>query len=111
MAEAGTIQVGKSIEKITILSVDPATNQVKPVVLYKKKGKKGGSSKMLKPLERLFRQETEAGKAGLDRYLSEHAKSNANQKDGWLRDLGQNVFKATKTWNKKMKEYAEEDDD
>jgi hypothetical protein len=36
--------------------------------------------------------------------LKRRKRSNRKRKDGWLRDLGQNVFKASgKSWRKMMK--------
>ena len=112
MADTATPNFGKSIQQITILTFDSASNQVQPMVYYKKKsGKKGRGSKILKPLEQLIRQDSEARKAAIDSYLEGHSRSNARKRDGWLRDMGQNVFRAGKAWRKKLKEAMEEDED
>jgi len=111
MASATPPNFGKSIVKITILTADPATNQVKPVVYYSKSSKKKRGSKRLRLLERIVRYGAEAPKAVLDDYLERHKRSNERKRDGWLRDEGKNAFKSIKAGRKKLEELQDEDDD
>lgn len=111
MSDAG-VKFSKSVERVTILNVDAATNQLRPTVVYKKKsGKKGRGSKFLKPLEKMVQYDAEARKAALESYLEGHERSKAKKSNGWLRDMGNNVFKAAKTWRKKLMDLSEDSDD
>ena len=102
---------GKSIVRVTILTPDPATNQVRPVEYYDKYPKQKRGSRLLRPLERLVRHKAEARKVAVDDYLERHIRSNERKRNGWLRDLGSNLYKSMRTARKKLRETEDEDDD
>ncbi|MGE3805636.1 MAG: hypothetical protein AB7K24_13250 [Gemmataceae bacterium] len=112
MSKADSPHFGSSIVRVTLLTTDTATNEVRPLVYYSKTSKKKKKgSKGLRPLERLVRFDAEARKAVVDDYLDRHSQSNERKRNGWLRDLGKNVFKAMKAGHKKLKQLDEDDDD
>jgi hypothetical protein len=110
MASADEPHFGRSIVSVTILTTDSVTYDQRPLVYYSKFGKKKRSSKALRPLERMVRFDAESRKAVLDDYLDRHSRSTDRKKNGWLRDMGKNVFKAFKTGRKKLKELDEDDE-
>jgi hypothetical protein len=69
----------------------------------KKKKKKRKRSRELKGLERAVRRTAMASSSFSNRYLKAHRKSTRKKKDGWLRDLDDNLYKASKKGNKKLK--------
>jgi hypothetical protein len=112
MAKTDTPNFGDSIVRVTLLTTDSATNQLRPVVYYSKfPSKKKKVSKGLRPIERLVRHDAEVRKAVVDDYLERHSRSNERKKNGWLRDVGKNVFKALKTGRRKLKELDDDNDD
>jgi len=101
----------KSIVRVTILTPDPTTNQLRPVEYYDKYPTKRRGSRLLRPLERLVRQTAESRKVAADEYLDRHNRSNERKRNGWLRDLGRNVYKSMRAARKKRREADDEDDD
>jgi hypothetical protein len=101
----------KSIVKVTLLTTDPSTDEVQPVVYYSKNPQKKRGPKALRPLERLARFDAETRKAVVDDYLDRHNRSSERKKNGWLRDMGKNVFRSIKTGRKRLKELDEDDVD
>jgi hypothetical protein len=96
-----TPRLSKAIRKITVFDRD-ATGSLMPVVVFDRRRKRKKQTKGLKPLERLVRSVAD----GYDRYGSTYAKrhrrSNRKRKDGWLRDIVQNVAKAGDKSRKKL---------
>ncbi|MGL6095669.1 MAG: hypothetical protein ACRC7O_07735, partial [Fimbriiglobus sp.] len=43
-------------------------------------------------------------------YLDRHNRSNQRKKDGWIKDMGDNVFKAIKTGRRHMQDDGDDDD-
>lgn len=107
-----TSRFGSSIERILILNPGPGGSPGKPEVYYRKgAARKLSGSKILKPLEQFVRNDVEASKEALDSYLQLHTRSNRRKSDGWLRDLGNNFYRAAKSWRKKLKRALESDED
>lgn len=106
-----TQQFSKSVERITVLESAPGGG-LRPVTLYQpaEKDKKKGS-RGLREIEKLVRRVAESQQAGVNSYLERHNRSNGKKKDGWLRDLGNNVFKAMKTSSKTMTHDDDEDNE
>jgi hypothetical protein len=89
-----------TIESITIFETGSGGEKT-PVTFYQSKTRKRGS-RTLQPLERLVRRVIESQRVMMNEYLAQHNRSNAKQKDGWLRDMGNNVFKAMSKSSKKL---------
>jgi hypothetical protein len=64
--------------------------------IHRRKRKKKSQSAFLKPLETATRRIWQGVSAGADSYVDGHEGSNRKQKDGWIQDLGKNVFKASR---------------
>lgn len=91
------LDLGRSVRKVTIIKDDGI------VVLHrgKKRRKKKKSSRELDPMERATRRMSDANLAAAASYSRDHRKSNRKKKDGWLRDMPENMDRASrKAWKK-----------
>ncbi|MEP5153381.1 hypothetical protein [Planktotalea sp.] len=66
------------------------------------KGKKK-SSKQLKGAQRMVDESSKALETFASGYRARHKKSSSKKRDGWLRDMDDNVFKATRKSVRKVK--------
>ena len=96
------MRFSKSIRRITVLERDES-GRVTPNVLYERSGKKQRQSPMLKPVETFVRRAAEAGASGAERYVVRHRRSNRKRRNGWLRDVNVNLFRALRRGAKDMK--------
>jgi hypothetical protein len=86
------IKVGKSIQRITLVSATPA-GMVSATPLYEAKRKKRKQTWYLRPMERLSRRLAKAQVVGGDYYLDLHRRANGRKRDGWAKRYGKNVGK------------------
>jgi hypothetical protein len=93
-------RMGKSIRKVTLLVPDPEGN-LSPVVLFDRAREQKKVSRPLRPFEKAIRRAADAEATFAKAYLSRHRRSNSKKKDGWIRDLNVNLFKATRRGFKK----------
>ena len=56
-----------------------------------------------KLLEKLTRRSMRSSRSYFDTYLDRHNRSNRKKKDGWLKDMAENVAKAGKKGRKRFK--------
>ena len=96
------LSLGKSVNSVTLMQRDPS-GDVKPVTLYKQRQKKKKSSWGLRGLERVVCRTIEAQKTAADTLRDETQKSRRRTKNGWLLDLGNNVFKAISRGGKEIR--------
>lgn len=68
------------------------------------------SKSMLRPVERTMRQAVELQSRILGNYLREHERSNAERRDGWLRDMPTNLTRAIRR-SKPRSVFRDRDDD
>jgi len=54
------------------------------------------SSRNLRPMERGIRKLVDFQTRVLDEYMARHERSNEKKRDGWLKDMPKNVFRAVK---------------
>ena len=95
------LRINKSVCKVIRLE-QGASGEMVPVVLHEKKRKKKGT-KGLKSLEKMARRLSSAQNTAAEDYQRRHDQSNDKKKDGWLKDLGRNLFKAARKGGKKIK--------
>ena len=93
---------GKSISRVMLLQRDPS-GEVKSITLYKQRRKKKKSTWGLRGLEKVVCRTMEAQKAFADTLRDETQKSRRRTKNGWLLDLGNNVFKAISRGGKEIR--------
>jgi len=87
--------MSKSIRKVTVLMRD-ASGNLSPVVLFDRRRDQKKTSRPFRPLEKAIRRAADAEATFAKAYLSRHRRSAAKKKDGWIRDLNVNLFKATR---------------
>lgn len=101
---------GKSIRRIVVLQPN-AGGQREPVVIYEKRPQgKRKTSRSLRSLEGIVRVASEAQQEAATTYVERHRRSNERKRDGWLRDLGKNVLRATRAARDRFRE-AEDDEE
>lgn len=71
------------------------------VLKHKKKRKK--LSKGTRVFEKLTRQVAKANIRGSDEYLYRHRRSNRKRRNGWLRDLSENLMRGNRKGRKRLK--------
>ncbi len=92
--------LSNKVERITRLHVDEHGAH-STIVVYKSKSRKKGS-KVLRPMEKGVRRLAKAHAAFSDSYLARHERSK-KKKDGWLRDFGVNVLRASSKAHKQLR--------
>ena len=100
------VRLQQLAKRVTLLQTN-ASGVVTPVTLYekdsKKKKKKKKSSMPLRGMETIAEQMVEAQKAFADTLSKEFESSRRKKTDGWLMDMGKNVYKATQKAGKKIR--------
>jgi Family of unknown function (DUF6312) len=75
------------------------------VIVYRRRparGRKKRGSKQLRMAERAVDQMARAGQALTGTYSERHRYSNRRKKDGWLRDLNDNLYRAARNANRQV---------
>jgi hypothetical protein len=75
------------------------------VVVYRRRsaqGRKKRGSKELRVPERAVDQLARASQAFTASYSDRHSASNRRKKDGWLRDLNDNLYRAARSANRQI---------
>jgi len=96
-----TPRLSKAVKKITVFNRD-ATGSLVPVVVFDRRRKRKKQTAGLKQIERLVRGVGDGFDRYASTYMKRHRRSNRKRKDGWLRDVVQNVAKAGDKGRKKM---------
>jgi len=98
-------RLSKSVKQITVLQRDPS-GATTPVVVFKRRREKKKSTRLIRPIERVTRSLAEASAAATGTYLRRHKKSNRKRRDGWVRDIQNNVVKASRKALKEIRPAA-----
>lgn len=94
----------KSVKRITILkSSSTAEGEAQQVVIKEKKKSKKKSKGIARIMERVVHRGAEASSTASESYLSRHNKSNRKRRDGWRRNLGENLLRSMKKGGKELK--------
>lgn len=103
-------QFPRSVVSVKVLtpSAPGAASAATPV--FVRGGKKKRGTKEARPFEKMVRKLVEGQLATAQAYLDRHNRSNSRKRDGWLKDMGDNVFKAVKAGRRHMKDEGEDDD-
>jgi hypothetical protein len=92
------------VRRITTFGKDPSGTLV-PVTVYRQSKAKKKGSRLLRPIETAVRQWASAAEASAAKYLEEHRRSSRKCRDGWVRDLPSNTWKASRKGAKQLKVY------
>jgi hypothetical protein len=96
------IRLGNKVVSITVLQQN-ATGDVTPVVLFERKQSKARSTPILGTIEKIFEQLLDADIEFMDSYRRRFKESSQKKRDGWLIDIGPNVFRAARDGMKKIR--------
>jgi uncharacterized protein DUF6312 len=83
--------LSKRVRSVIVIGADGTAR-----TLFRRKRKKKEQTPVLRPLETATRRVAEGLTRAAETYVEEHGDSNRKARDGWLQELGQNVFKATR---------------
>lgn len=92
----------KNVRRIIVFQTDDSGTMV-PATIYRKKRKRKRQSRGMREVERLVRRLGRANQTAADTYMLRHNLSNQKKRDGWLRDLGKNVYKANRKGTRKLR--------
>lgn len=96
------LRLPKSVRSVVVLRPDASGRMVSAILhAPERKTKKG--TRWLRPVEKMVRRATKGEQAFADAYLARHQGSNEKKRDGWLRDLGYNIYKADTKRRKKWR--------
>lgn len=85
------------IKRIVVLRRAPGASQPQAQVVYqrrKRSGKRRSQSESLRWLENFTHEAARATSTGANTYLRRHERSNRKKRDGWIRDLPDNLWVA-----------------
>ena len=88
--------------KSAVILEPAADGTITPLVIYKQKRKRRVSREW-RPLEKTLRRVSSAQAAAAEDYLRRHKRSSAKKRNGAVRDLGKNVWRAQRKGRKKLK--------
>ncbi len=94
------LRLPKCVRSVTLIAPDASGRLVVTNIHESEKATKG--SRRLRPVEKTVRRAAEAEKAFTEAYLHGHKRSNEKKRDGWLKDLGENVMRADTKRRKKF---------
>jgi hypothetical protein len=97
------LRMVESVRSVVKLQADPSGN-LEPVEIYRREdAKKRKGTRLLRPMDRVMRRIVRAQQTVAATYLQRHENSNNKKRDGWLRDLGNNVYRASMKGQKALK--------
>jgi len=94
----------KGVKRVTVIA-SPASNTRSPVesvIVVRVEKNRKRQSKSLRGLEKLARRGAAATAGYADTYLAHHDRSNRRKRNGWLRELGVNLWRAQRAASKKL---------
>ena len=95
------LRLSKAVRKIIAIRPD-ASGEHTATVVYETPNKKKKSTRVFRPYEKAERRFARAQVTYWDDYLQRHNRSNEKRRDGWLRDLGTNIAKASRKAQKEL---------
>lgn len=96
------LRLPESVRSVTVLRPDASGRMISTTLHEPETGKKRGTKK-LRPVERAVVRATKGMRECADAYLERHDRSNEKKKNGWVRDLPYNLYKADRKGMKKLK--------
>jgi hypothetical protein len=96
------VRVTKGVESITIIKREEGGGETTRTV-YRRKSRRKRGTEPLDSLGHVVRKIVEGGRLAAEKYLGEHDESNRKKRDGWVRDLPYNVYRATSRGLRKVR--------
>jgi len=94
--------MSKAVEEIILLRQDDRGRSTSRTVYRRRKKRKKGSEP-LETVGKMVRKLVSGQQTAAEMYVRRHDKSNREERDGWIRDLSYNVFRATRRGLKKVR--------
>ena len=94
-------RLSKSVRRVTVLTKD-AQGSVQAVTLYRKDRKRKKGTRAFKPLERMARRVADANDRAAGTYFRRYKKSNRKRRDGWIRDMPENLMRSSSKGFKRL---------
>ncbi len=88
------LRVSKIVRRIVVIHPEQEGKWQTEILYQKKQRKKKKGTRLLRPLEKKVRIRNKANRLALETYEKRHKKSNQKKRDGWLRDLNYNLYRA-----------------
>jgi hypothetical protein len=97
------IRMAPSVRSVVRLEAGP-NGRLESVEVYRRpdEGRRKGT-RLLRPVDRAVKRLARAQEAAATAYLERHDRSNTKKRDGWLRDIGNNVYRASRKGQKALK--------
>lgn len=97
------LRFGDSVRRVIQIQRDGAGGTL-PVELYRRAtGETKKSSALVRPFDRALRRMAKAQEVAAATYLARHDRSRTKRRDGWLTDLNNNVWRASRKGQKALK--------
>lgn len=97
------LRVSSSIRRILVIQPGEGGRWHTETLYEKKRRKKKKGTRLLRPLEKRVRSASKANRKTFETYEKRHKKSNRKKRDGWIRDLNYNVYRAARQRAKTLK--------
>ena len=95
------LKLPKSVRQVLVLGT--SNGDTTPVVIYGASTEKKKGSKMLRSIEKGARKLAKMQAAAGSSYAERHKHSNAEKKNGWVKDIKKNVTKSVKVGKRAAK--------
>lgn len=96
------LRMSKTVEEIILIRQDDSGRSITRTVYRRRKKTKKGTAP-LDSIGKIVRKVASGQQTASEQYLRKHDQSNRDKRDGWLRDLPYNVFRATRRGLKKVR--------
>jgi len=97
-----SLRLPESVRSVIVLRPDPS-GQMISTTLHEPEKKKAKGSKRMRAMERPVVNTAKGLREFANAYLDRHDRSNEKKKNGWVRDLGYNLYKADMKGMKKLR--------
>ena len=97
-----SVDLGRLARRVTVVPPKGSADAT-PVVIYERKRKKKKGSALFRRMDKMVRRSMKAQKLFAEDYLRRHDKSNAERRDGWVRDGLYNNMRAGRKAMKELK--------
>lgn len=95
------LNVSSAVQRITVLQPG-SSGALAPVTIYKKRSKRKKGTFGVRNVEKVVRRVTRGNRMFLSEYLRRHNKSNRKRRNGWVRNLGNNLARSANSGRKEL---------
>jgi hypothetical protein len=99
------LRMGKGVQEVVVLRRQPG-GRLRATTLYEKRKRRKKGTWGLNQVGKVVRTFAASQRAAAEAYLERHERSSRKKKDGWVRDLPYNVYRAARRGAKKLRAVA-----